>query len=51
MREAIAPKPFLREVETLGRDLDADTREGLVREVSALRQAADALLAALKNKP
>lgn len=51
MREAIAPKPFLRKVETLGRDLDADTREGLVREVSALRQAADALLAALKNKP
>ena len=50
MREAIAPKPFLRKVETLGRDLDADAREALVREVTALREAADSLLDALRDK-
>jgi len=50
MREAIAPRPFLRKVETLGRDLDAEAREALVREVTALREAADALLETLQNK-
>ncbi|MFO0631109.1 MAG: hypothetical protein U0325_36535 [Polyangiales bacterium] len=50
MREAIAPKPFLRKVETLGRDLDDDAREALVREVNALREAADSLLEALRVK-
>jgi hypothetical protein len=50
MREAIAPRPFLRKVETLGRDLDAGAREALVREVTALREAADALLETLQGK-
>ncbi len=50
MREALAPKPFLRKVEALGRDLDADTRERLLREVNALREAADALLDALRSR-
>jgi len=50
MRVALAPKPFLRKVETLSRGLDGDTREALRREVAALREAADALLETLQHE-